>query len=78
MPGSSRRPRPGRPAAPFTEPDVVGPMQKSAASVGFETSFTGVCTTPLATTVPPIVPLSKKQSRNLPMLHVSCVPPTFD
>ena len=38
IPGSSSRPRPGRPAAEFTEPDVVGPMQKSDASVGFDTS----------------------------------------
>src|SRR5690349_2092683 len=33
-PGSSRRPAPGRPAAEFTDAEVVGPTQNSAASVG--------------------------------------------
>ena len=35
-PVSSTRPSPGRPAAPLTDPDDVGPMQKSDASVGFD------------------------------------------
>jgi hypothetical protein len=35
-------PRPGKPAAPFTAGAAVGPMQKSAASVGVDASCTGV------------------------------------
>src|SRR5438309_3523243 len=69
-PVSWRRPRPGRPAAAFTAPEVVGPMQKSAARVGLDWWLTGGSALPVAMTVSPMLPLSK-HSRNRPRLQVS-------
>jgi hypothetical protein len=59
-PGISTRPRPGKPATPFTALDDVGPMQNSAAIVGSDWPPDGGSATPEAFTV------LSKQGRNLP------------
>jgi len=62
----------------LTALDAVGPMQNSAASVGFESPLTGGSAAPVAWIALPTTPLSVKHLRNLPIEHVCCdahVPP---
>src|SRR6185503_18973260 len=56
-------PRPGKPAAPFTAGADVGPLQKSAASVGSDVSCVSGACTAFAVTVSPTMPLSKHSRR---------------
>src|SRR5207244_6781083 len=58
VPGRVRRPRPGRPATAFTEPDVVGATQKNAPSVPFDTPPTKGSGLPCTSSELPLVPLS--------------------
>src|SRR5262245_14343051 len=72
------RPGPGRPATLLTEDDPVGPMQKTAPSVGLETSPTGGSSMPSAMSVLvpffPEKPPVRKHER-LALLQVSAPPP---
>jgi hypothetical protein len=49
----------------LTDDELVGPMQKSDAKVGVDASLTGATAAPVATTEPPMLPLSWKHSRRL-------------
>src|SRR6185369_15004134 len=62
---------PGKPTTVLIAGVVVGGMHESSASVGSAWSNVNAATCPVASTCPPITPLSRKHSRNFPPLHVS-------